>query len=239
MLNNANNNKLDHAVKQTLTNYEAPYDATDWSKMENILNAAPKSTNFEWSYSLNIFIGVAILGGFYFLYNSMNSSKTPEKVNDSISQPAVESKVNVNHEPIVAPTPATSIPPAKVEPSANIVVLPNEEKITKAANPPIVKEDKIEKKANAEVEKINTKKENPVKEPKKRQVINSMGNEPIFGDMLDSSKGIVGKTKEKEETKKAAKTTQPNRIGWNSFISQNNLDSLKKYQAKQQDTLKE
>jgi hypothetical protein len=60
-----------------------------------------------------------------------------------------------------------------------------------------------------------------------------MGNEPIFGDMLDSSKGIIGETREKEETKKAAKAKKGTPVGWDKFMLPNvNADSLRKYREK-------
>jgi hypothetical protein len=65
MGNNTQNSKLDETVKQTLNHYETPYDAADWSRMENMLDASPKSSSFKWSYSLNIFIGLTVLGGSY------------------------------------------------------------------------------------------------------------------------------------------------------------------------------
>lgn len=67
-----------------------------------------------------------------------------------------------------------------------------------------------------------------------------MGNEPVFGDMLDSTKGIIRVTKEKEETKQAAKKPSEYPIGWNNFMLSNvNPDSLKHYRESiKNDTLK-
>jgi hypothetical protein len=67
-----------------------------------------------------------------------------------------------------------------------------------------------------------------------------MGNEPIFGDMLDSTKGIIRESKEKDATKQAAKKPSEYPIGWNSFMLSNvNPDSIKHYRESiKKDTLK-
>ncbi|HLC82733.1 MAG TPA: hypothetical protein VJI69_02815, partial [Bacteroidia bacterium] len=52
--------------------------------------------------------------------------------------------------------------------------------------------------------------------------------EPIFGDMIDSSKGIVRETKEKESTKKAAVTKGTNsNVGLSGLLNLN-ADSIRK-----------
>ena len=65
-----------------------------------------------------------------------------------------------------------------------------------------------------------------------------MGNEPIFGDMIDSSKGIVRETKEKESTKKAAVTKGTNSgIGLSGLLNLN-ADSIRKQKEQmKKDTL--
>ena len=71
----------------------------------------------------------------------------------------------------------------------------------------------------------------------KNPVVLGMGNEPIFGDMLDSSKGIIGETKEKESTKKAATSKKNTPVGWDAIMLGNvNPDSLRKYREKKDST---
>ena len=67
-----------------------------------------------------------------------------------------------------------------------------------------------------------------------------MGNEPIFGDMLDSTRGIIRVTKEKEETKQAAKKPSEYPIGWNNFMLTNvNPDSIRHYrESMKKDSIK-
>jgi hypothetical protein len=233
MVNDANNSKLDQAIKQTLSNYEAPYNAADWEKMESMLDAAPKSVNFKWSYSLNILIGILVLGGIYLIYNSINSSKKIDNTkNTEAQQPAVESPVNTitttsKPLPVAVPPPVVSTATVTAAP----VETPLVKEETTAKKEPVVIETKSKK-----TEEATDKNEKIAKKPQRVFV---KGNEPVFGDMLDSSKGIVGKTKEKEETKKAVKAHPDNSIGWNSFLMKTNLDSLKKYHDQQQkDSLK-
>lgn len=229
MVNDTNNSKLDQAIKQTLSNYEAPYNATDWEKMEGMLDAAPKSGNFKWSYSLNILIGVLVLGGIYLIYNSISSSKKIDNTKNTEAQQPVKSPVNTTTA-VSKPLPV-AVPPPVVS-TATVMATPLET--------PIVKEETSVKSEPAVVEPKNKKAEDAIeKNAKKPQRVFVKGNEPIFGDMLDSSKGIVGKTKEKEATKKAVKAQPDNSIGWNSFLMKTNLDSLKKYHEQQQkDSLK-
>ena len=231
MVNDTNNSKLDQAIKQTLSNYEAPYNAADWTKMESMLDAAPTSGNFKWSYSLNILIGIVVLGGIYFIYNSISSSDKIENTNDTEVQQPVENPVNTNTV-ISKPVPT---PPAVSAPTENIPVSKND--ITPTVVPVAKEEASVEKEPvitenkNKKAQDVAGKDE---KIAKKTQRVFVKGNEPIFGDMLDSSKGIVHKTKENEATKKAVKAQPDNSIGWNSFLLKTNLDSLKKYQEQQQ-----
>lgn len=231
MVNDTNNSKLDQAIKQTLSNYEAPYNATDWEKMESMLAAAPKSGNFKWSYSLNILIGILVLGGIYLIYNSINSSKKIDNTKNIEVQQPVESPVNIT---TTASKPLPAAVPPPVVSTATVTATQVET--------PIVKEETTTKKEPVVIEtksKTTEATDKNEKIAKKPQRVFVKGNEPIFGDMLDSSKGIVGKTKEKEETKKAVKAQPDNSIGWNSFLMKTNLDSLKKYHDQQQkDSLK-
>ena len=52
MVNNSTHNTLDETVKTTLDTFEAPFEDADWARMESMLDAAPKSSTFKWSYAL-------------------------------------------------------------------------------------------------------------------------------------------------------------------------------------------
>jgi hypothetical protein len=243
MENNTPESKLDQTVKNTLNNYDATYEAGDWSRMESMLTATPKSTSFQWSYAIKIAVVLVVIAGGYFLFNAIKSPKIQKE--EVIKEPVQENVVKVSPK-VIVPTPPVKSPaidpsavakeinkesntPDKIQPTNPVV-----EKI-KAEEKPIVKEEKRKeektKEKSAKTDKSNSE-ENVIKHT---PVI--MGNEPVFGDMLDSSKGVVGETKEKEETKKAAKARRPT-PGWDNFMTPNvNPDSIKKHRA-QRDSLK-
>src|SRR4051812_5015877 len=98
MLNNSPENKLDVLVKQTLSSYEVQYNADDWSKMESMLEAAPKASTFKWSYVVYVFIGLAVVSAGYLTYNKIGSSRSSIKIDTTV----------------VIPQKALPPPPAKV-----------------------------------------------------------------------------------------------------------------------------
>lgn len=233
MVNNSES-KLDNTIKKTLAGYEAPYDASDWDKMESMLGAAPKVSSFKWRTVIGIAGIAALIAGCYVLYTNLNTSAPPE--NTEVAAPA-EKTVKAPPKPLIST-------PAVVPPSVSAAAVSEEVKKEIAApdkiissRPPINKtaaEDQTAVREN----KIKTKKDK-IKERKTAaetdhtQSIIGMGNEPIFGDMLDSSKGIVTETREKETTKKAAKASKNLPVGWDNFMLKNvNPDSLKKYREK-------
>jgi hypothetical protein len=233
MINNTPGSKLDETVKSTLDSYEAPYDASDWSRMESMLDAAPKSNSFKLSHAITIIAGVAVLAGGYALYNTFGHSGT-KSVELNSTPPPAPAAVKESPKVIVTPPPAVissadTSAPVKEEAAAT-------EKIIET--PPAIAAKKEEKVTTAET-KAKAKKE---KNKKEAPIIDShdkiigMGNEPVFGDMLDSSKGIIGNTHEKEETKKAAKAKKGN-VSWDIFTPHMNVDSMRKVRE-QRDSLK-
>lgn len=224
MVNDTNNSKLDKVVKQTLSNYEAPFSSTNWAKMESMLEATPKSSNFKWSGSLNILIGLVVLAGVYLIVDSLTKSEKAKEVNTENQQP-VENKVEEVTKPVTISSPSVISAPAPNIPQPKPTITPVE--------PPKAKPENI-----SSLKSENTVKEKDERVTRKPQQVIKMGNEPIFGDMLDSTKGIVTKTREKEATKKAAVSQPVNSIGWNNLLK-SNLDSLRKHHEQQQkDSLK-
>jgi hypothetical protein len=217
MGNNTTDSKLDETVKNTLNNYEGQFDA-DWSRMESMLNAAPKSTTFSWSAPLAIIIGVVVIGGGYLMFRNTDSSKPSTETTVETSQPAVTvtpEKVTVSPAVTKTETPVVSAPIVK-----EIPVIAPPVKTTLPINTNSTTFTSIDK---------NTVKEKSAKEKdvkKEKQTVSVMGNEPIFGDMIDSSKGVIHETKEKEKTKKDAVKTSSTPIGW-GLLNQN-IDSLRK-----------
>jgi hypothetical protein len=235
MINNTPDSKLDETIKNTLNNYEAQYDASDWSRMESMLDAAPKSTSFKWSHAITVIAGVVVIGGAYLAYNAISSSKNNDTEVSTSPVPentVKESPVTVTKPAMITPAPKKEEPAVVVEEKTNVPAVKEETAVLKPETKVISKEEK--KKEKKKTEKITDVR--PIIESNDR--ILGMGNEPIFGDMLDSSKGIVGETKEKEETKKAAKAKKDTPVGWNQFMLPNvNTDSLKKHREKR-DSLK-
>jgi hypothetical protein len=242
MVNNTPDSKLDESVKSTLNNYEAPYEAEDWSRMESMLNAAPKSTSFQWSYAIKAAFVLAVLFGSYLLFNIIKSPKVHK--DEVITAPAQKNVVKVVPKTVVK---EPVITPPTVNSSEIAKEINKESKVPDKieATTPVIEKMKAGEKVAVKAEK---KKEEKTKDKKtktdklteenatKHTLI--MGNEPVFGDMLDSSRGVVGETKEKEETKKAAKAKKDLPVGWDNFMLKNvNPDSIKKHREKR-DSLK-
>jgi len=235
MINNTPGSKLDETVKSTLNNYEAQYDASDWSRMEQMLDAAPKSSNFKWSHAITVVAVLAVLGGGYALYSAFSGKGSP-KTEVITAPPAAPANTPKEEPKASTPPPVVSSPvisePAKEEPAA---VSPE-----KVAESPPQKSPAGENLAAGE--KLKAKKEKSPKKETTEPIIDAhdkiigMGNEPVFGDMLDSSKGIIGSTKEKEEIKKAAKSKKGT-VGWDIFTPHMNVDSMRKVRE-QRDSLR-
>lgn len=242
MVNNNSESKLDETVRNTLNNYEAQYDPSDWSRMESMLDAAPKANPFKWSHAITVAIGVVVIGGGYALFNILGTSEKNTNTEQPASPAPEKNIVKESPKPVTAPPSAPAVnntmnAVTKEEQPAPALKTPEKntapaEMISKPETKTALKENKKGNSKTAE-KQIETA---PIIEPHDK--IMSMGNEPIFGDMLDSSKGIVNETKEKEETKKAAKAKKNTPVGWNQFMLPHvNADSLKK-NREQRDSLK-
>jgi hypothetical protein len=232
MGNNTQNSKLDDKVKETLNNFEARYDAGDWSRMEQMLDAAPKSVSFKWSYLPNVLIAVAVLGAAYLVYTNISSSDS----SDSKAEKTVNTKEEIkNVQPATPVQKTTTTPPSNpLPPPVNDAALTKIDPSLKPADKKII--TSADQKKQEDKSSINSEED----DYDKNQKVLGMGNEPVFGDMLDSSKGIVSETREKEETKKAAKEKTEYPIGWNNFMLSNvNPDSIKKFRERMKnDSLK-
>jgi hypothetical protein len=169
----------------------------------------------------------ALLLGSFLVYKAVNTSGSgtdaasntpapevkPEPAAVSTNPPAAAHTNTVVSAPPVtsnAPAVTTTVPPASTSPEKAI--------------PTAAEADK----AMAEKTKRDMKRRESEADYNKTQKVTIMGNEPIFGDMIDSSKGVIHSTKEKESTKQAAKTKGTGGIGLNSLFNLN-LDSIKKY----------
>ena len=235
MIDNTPNTKLDEAVKNALKDFEAPYDSNDWSRMDSMLNVAPKQTQFNWKYSLNIIIGIAILGGSFLIYKQLSK---PSTKTEEITPPTIQQTTKTS-----TPTPIITKKATEIATPTNTEI---EVKVTESNTNEITLKTVTKPEATiVSKEKNKTKETNSVSKKSERNTTNihsvmKMGNEPIFGDMLDSSKGVIGTTQEKDETKKAAKSQSNKNIGWDNIMFSNvNPDSIRKHrEAMKKDTLK-
>ncbi len=220
MANTSNNNKLDEKIKQSLSNYKATNSVVDWSRMEEMLDSAPRANTFKWNYLFSALLCIIIVGGAYFMYDSLSYSKLNEK-KDVIEPTKLLEKNSTLTIPKVEGTLIESSAPKEMPEVTNAASIENESKSAKFISHTTLKSESIQKDVNVNI--------------KKPTQILIMGNEPVFGDMLDSAKGIIGATKEKESTKKSAVIHSESPIGWNKFINQ---DSLRLNNKSQSDSLK-
>ncbi|HEY0029237.1 MAG TPA: hypothetical protein VGC65_00650 [Bacteroidia bacterium] len=222
--NTSGSNQLDDTVKETLNSYDANYDSGDWSRMERMLDAAPKSSTFNVPYGKVAIVGVAILLGSFLVYKAIlpSGNDTVEKIIPAEDETKTEKvittpppAITTNTTVVTTPAPITA---PEIKPTAPVPT----------NTPPIVTAESLAKeKALAERAKKEQKKKTDTSNAEtKNQKVSVMGNEPIFGDMIDSSKGIIHETKEKESTKKAAKSKGTSGVGLNGLFF--NLDSIRK-----------
>lgn len=237
MENNTPPSKLDETLKEHLSNYDAKYDSGDWARMERMLDATPKTIAPKGSYNMALIIGGIVLVGGFAIYKAISSSKnTPETTTETVAPP-IEKKTVVTPQPApVQPTIVkTETPVAKETPA----MTPEVKTITPEIKTTVATTD-TKPKVVAEKVKKDKKTTTAANEDEysKNQKVTVMGNEPIFGDMIDSSKGIVRETKEKESTKKAAVTKGTNSgIGLSGLLNLN-ADSIRKQKEQmKKDTL--
>jgi hypothetical protein len=219
MENNMNSIQLEDIVKNNLANYEARYDANDWSRMEGLLGAAPDSSSFNWKPVLIIFILCIFLGGGYSLYTYLDFSGSAQK--PSLYTPPAPKKTVV--------TPAKKIVPVITTPPADTIFKDEhleEPVLTPTEEVPVTNaESKPEKEKVISEEEIQRKKEESEARRARRKAL-AAANDSAKG--TDSS-GATRKNEKNTEKKEKAKSTST--IGFNIF-STINADSLKKYQER-------
>ena len=244
MGNNSTSTKFDDKIKQVLSNYQADFDTNDWAKMDSKLNAVSSSNTFNSKYIIRIAVAIALLAGVYFAYTAIDWTKSkptetivPEaKIEKKTEPPVVKKEIIIppvvdTASKIIADTITEKNNEAEIEKE----LVAEKKKIEKenAKKEKIEKEKTTSQKLTADKNKKTDKNKNHDDDGIKPEKVYTMGNEPIFGDMLDSSRGIIGRTKESTETKKAAQSKADVPIGWNQFMLKNvNVDSLRSYRAK-------
>lgn len=236
MENNTPPNKLDETIKDNLSNYDAKYDSGDWARMERMLDATPKSIVKTGSYNMALIIGGVILVGGFVIYKGISSSKTTTENTTETPVTTPEPKTEIISKPVPAPVVTNTVTTAPIVTEAPVVVPEVKTVVPETKNTVATVDTKEKTIAEKKVtEKKSKKNDNDIN---KTQKVTVMGNEPIFGDMIDSSKGIVRETKEKESTKKAAVTkgTSGN-VGLSGLLNLN-ADSIRKQKEQlQKDSL--
>lgn len=239
MENNTPPSKLDETLKESLSSYDAKYDSGDWSRMERMLDSTPKSIAPKGSYNMALIIGGIVLAGGFVIYKGVTSSYTPTPDTTTETETVVtppENKTNA----VIKPTPAPSVV-VKTEPA---VVKETPVNVPELKTPLPEVKPSVGVTENKQTDALTQKKKSEKKattpgDSDKVQKVSVMGNEPVFGDMIDSSKGIIHKTKEKESTKKAAvEKGSKSSVGLNSLFNLN-ADSLRKQkEMMQKDSIK-
>jgi hypothetical protein len=223
MENNMNSIQLEDIVKNNLANYEAGYDANDWSRMEGLLGAAPDSSSFNWKPVLIIFILCIFLGGGYSLYTYLDFSGSEQR--PSTYTPPTPKKPAVTTAKKIVPVITT--PPLdttfKDEHVEEPIVNQTDEEVTVAKAETKPEKEKI---ASEDSEKeIQRKKEESEARRARRKALAAT---------TDSAKGTDSSSetrKSEKNTDKKEKTKSTSTIGFNIF-STINADSLKKYQER-------
>lgn len=249
MENNFTNNKLDDKIKDVLSNYSAEFDASDWTALEKKLSNTSSRQSFRFNSKIVlrslVVAGTLAVGVLAFYLINENIKKTPSTTEEPISAP--EKSESIQQETIIQPPvvlvdstiTTDSLPVDDTE--TEIIAKPEKEVIEEKIvdSKPIAKENKTVKETKKEIkkEKSETKKtpetKTTAKEDEKPEKIFIMGNEPVFGDMIDSGKGITNKTKESEETKKSAQEKGLVPVGWDAYMLKNvNPDSIRKNREK-------
>ena len=250
MLTNSQESKLDLLIKKTLSSYEVEYNADDWSKMEKVLEVVPKSKPFKASYLLFLLIGVLVIYGSYLLYTKISFEKKSAIINpvilqkDSIVAPkSISTKSIISTKKIVSIDSVSqknssyvnqdSIDDFTAMEAEKLNATEDEKKLSKIKasektekQDSLLKEKKLKKELAAK-EKLKNKLAAKEKELNKQQ--NSKDSEEAaFGDMLDTTRGIVREIKEKDQSKKPEVENNKTPVGWNSSLLKDvNPDSIK------------
>lgn len=163
--------KLFRAVHDRLSDYEAPYDGADWDAMNRSLDKLPKTSRFQWKFSLNTLLVAAAIGGLSLLGYALTrpGDRSPQGKNESSGQPAQ----TMNEQADVMHTVSSS--PAANSKTENTVA--QTDPVNSAGTEQTVAglDQRMQRHSNSK--QINESK-------------------LLFGDQIDKRKGFIYKTKE-------------------------------------------
>ena len=260
MANTKDSRRLDELVKQTLNNYEAASAASDWSKMEGLLGAAPKTVSSGFKvpsfsaegaglvkgiFSSYIFIiALMLAGGGYLLYTILKAPKPDTAISTALPADTLSDKPVA---PPVITSPALSAPEAatadaeKSEIKDTVAVAkPEPQKVEKEEETKEAKEMKEEKgrkeKKEAELaEKKRLEREKSEAEKlkaseKKREEKREEAKKAEKKEKEGEKERALKAEKEKKEAPKETLKKSNKPIGLSNFLRSVNLDSIKKSQ---------
>jgi hypothetical protein len=97
-MTNSPNNRLDEFIKETMKNYEVPYNEAHWQEFESQLNAQPRNvSSFNWKFSLNTILIITAAGIVSaFVYASVSHS-SDKKQDDAVQQNTLTKNIPVNN----------------------------------------------------------------------------------------------------------------------------------------------
>mgnify|MGYP001602533358 CR=1 FL=1 len=210
------------AARNSLKDHEEPFDGSDWARMENSLNALPKTSTFKWSYALNTVIvlaGVAglVWGGIALSGNANNIAAPVVTVSKKALPVAVTNLPAVKTENKPQQTTENTTVSAPVSLSAtqpnDIVVVPEKK------SSPVT----IGKKKNTEPAILVANQVQPVNPADKTNPENKSFTDLVFGDQLDPRKGPVLETHETAEELGTVPTVDPSKLTYFDFLNGQSL----------------
>lgn len=159
--------KLFRAVHDRLSDYDAPYDGADWDAMSRSLDKLPKTSRFQWKFSLNTLLVVAGVAGLSLLGYALTKPGSARSAEQTVPQnpttqtsPAKQTALNTpaSTTPLVSKDPGTTVSSPNTAPEQNSMA---------AVNPNASKKKK-----------------------------DQIGTDLLFGDQIDKRKGFIYRTQE-------------------------------------------
>src|ERR1051325_400489 len=232
-MTNSPNNRLDEFIKETMKNYEVPYNEAHWQEFESQLNAQPRSvSSFNWKFSLNTILIIAAAGvvsAFVYASVSHSSNNRPDDpvqqntsvtktipVNNTVQPNENKDAVSTNEQDVVTNNPNTNN--NSVFTSSDLSNADNNSQDVRSddntKNNPYAfnggntysSNDGANKNANPDASIDPKELQKQLSEGKKDQ----NGMPLYFPDMIDKRKGFIYATKESDTIKEKAEKNNLN-----------------------------
>jgi hypothetical protein len=190
-----NLNKIDEFVKNSVKDFQPPFDASHWDEFEKTLNSKPKGTAFgRIKFSLNTLIAVVsisalALTGWYFATTPKTDTNKEQNTN-ALNVNTFKQEEVVKTNPVVN-TDNTIVPENNTAQNTETNVVVN--------TPLNVNSNNVNSNigvVNNTNNNTNTTQNISNGSNNKTNVNSVKGPTPIYGDMIDPKTGIVKKTKD-------------------------------------------